>query len=80
MSLRPLWRLGRKRRRAEVRALPGKSRAVPGPTIRRGSRPAMRALCCRSQVASHPAASSGCRPALTMPKSSSQRARAGEGL
>eukprot|EP00974_Lingulodinium_polyedra_P011404 1100597-Lingulodinium_polyedra.AAC.1 len=40
----------------------------------------MWALCCRSQVASHPAASSGCRPALTMPKSSSQRAKAGEGL
>eukprot|EP00974_Lingulodinium_polyedra_P132237 11220972-Lingulodinium_polyedra.AAC.1 len=79
MRLRPLWRLGRKRRRAEVWALPGKSRAAPGPTIRWGSRPAMWARCCRSHAASHPAASAGCRPALVTPKSSSHCARAGEG-
>eukprot|EP00974_Lingulodinium_polyedra_P063021 6083065-Lingulodinium_polyedra.AAC.1 len=33
----PLCRFGRKRRRPEVRARPGRSRAVPGPTSRRGS-------------------------------------------
>eukprot|EP00974_Lingulodinium_polyedra_P118138 11165993-Lingulodinium_polyedra.AAC.1 len=33
----PRCRLGRKRHRPEVRARPGRSRAVPGPTSRRGS-------------------------------------------